>query len=254
MSGGLVLDDQPIDLEFLAIRADAAHQIVDHHALGPAKHQEDQRLAVRIAKYAPDRQRRGIVLLLLGIGGIERCDDVFEAGIFFRNAAVQLSVLFIPWLPPFLADDAAAARGRRLLILTGVGVGSQFAFEFYNFAGRKPARPQQFAILGAAVDPENLILVNIFDVLADEGLDLVANPGVDVLARHIGHRHAEMHVTALFEDIAGKIALVHALHHHDHRAGLAVVEPARHGFRPPPHRALADILGLGLRSEEYTSE
>src|SRR6266478_7548769 len=135
MSGGLVLDDQPIDLEFLAVRADAAHQIVDHHALGPAKHQVDQRLAVRIAKYAPDRQRRGIVLLLLGIGGIERCENVFEAGIFLGNAAVKFGVFLVPWLPPFLADDAAAARGRRLLILTGIGVGTQLAFEFYNFAG-----------------------------------------------------------------------------------------------------------------------
>src|SRR5258708_31754841 len=114
MSGGLVLNDQAINLEFLAIRADAAHQIVDHHALGPAKHQEDQRLAVRIAKYAPDRQRRGIVLLLLGIGGIERCDDVFEAGVFFRNPAVHLSRLLVPWFPPFLPPESRAAPARPL--------------------------------------------------------------------------------------------------------------------------------------------
>src|SRR5712672_3472571 len=114
MSGGLILDDQPIDLEFLAIRADAAHQIVDHHSLGPAKHQEDQRLAVRIAEDAPDRQRRRIVLLLLRIGVVERGEDVFEPWIFFRHAAVLLSVLLVPWLAPFLADDAAAAWRWRL--------------------------------------------------------------------------------------------------------------------------------------------
>src|SRR5258707_12680856 len=149
---------------------------MDQHPLRPTKHQEDQRLAIRMADLAPDRQRRRIVFFFLGIGGIERGEDIFEAGIFFGNAAILFGVLLVPWLPPFLADDAAAARCRRLLILAGVGVRTQLAFEFYNFAGREPAGPQQFAVLTAPVDPENLILINIFDVLADEGLDLVADP------------------------------------------------------------------------------
>ncbi len=79
-AGRLVLDDEAVDLVFLAIASDAGDQLMEPVPVGPAIEKDDLGIAGLVAEDAPDRERRRIVFFLFGVGRIQGRQNIFAVG------------------------------------------------------------------------------------------------------------------------------------------------------------------------------
>src|SRR5580700_6800868 len=133
--------------------------------LAPRREQHDLREPVfRIGPDAPGGAAGRVVLLLLGVGRIDRDDDEVEFGelsllrpIMGRHVA----------LPIFTLEDAALPRRRALLVLAGKGILAQLVFHLLDGGLAEAVGPRQLAVVPGQLPGRHDVAI------------LVQGPGVD---------------------------------------------------------------------------
>ena len=233
-AGGLGLDQHLVHFPLLGGLGNFLDQLVDRQLLLPSVDQQHLRRQLAIGaldlhhapvvalylaglscrvmtEHAPHRHSTEVVFFFLGVGGVDRRQDVFEwrVGIVGR----------LPKLPPFAQNDAATARRWLLLILAGKAeLAHYLAVTLDNFE-RKPFWEQQFVWLGARVDG--------------------AQHGRRCSDRVIQHRQHDVIVSQfLVEDHAADVIFVQALHDDDNGRFLGVVKARGDGFEEGLHFGL----------------